>query len=221
MSNVASNPDSITHVLWRGSSVFLLVMDRNRKGKEKIFFFAVHWSHDFMHAQQECCPCEMCTFSTQYSLSISSQPEQYRGFYALSHSLSLQHCVCYWFLSTWQKPRLTWEEGILIEKIPLLDWPVGKFVGTFPRLTVNVGRPSSLWQCQSWASVPEVHKKTDWLGHEEQASKQYSSVVFVSTSRLLLWVPVLTSFDGRLWCGTVSWNKSFLLQVAFGYSVLS
>ena len=39
MSNVASNPDSITHVLWRGSSVFLLVMDRNRKGKEKIFFF--------------------------------------------------------------------------------------------------------------------------------------------------------------------------------------
>lgn len=133
------------------------------------------------------------------------------------------HCnpqsLCYWFLSTWHKPKLIWEE-ILIEKIPLLDRPVGKFVGPFPWLTVNVGRPSSLWQSQSWAGVSGVHKKTKWLGCEEQASKQYSSVACS-----YLQAPALSSWLDFLWWCTMIWNYKLKQTLSspscLGYSVLS
>lgn len=36
-----------------------------------------------------------------------------------------------WLLSTYHKPRHTWEEGISNEKIPLSDWPVGKMLDIF------------------------------------------------------------------------------------------
>lgn len=53
LSNVASfsHCDSMTHLLWRGSSAFSLVMDGNRKGKGK-FFFPVYSSHGLIHGRQ-------------------------------------------------------------------------------------------------------------------------------------------------------------------------
>lgn len=38
--------------------------------------------------------------------------------------------------------KLTWEEGISIEKEPLSDWSVGKPVGTFSWLVIGVGKLS-------------------------------------------------------------------------------
>lgn len=70
-----------------------------------------------------------------------------------------------------------------------------------------------------WAGGPELHKKAGWAIHEEQSSKQCSSMASasVSASTFLTGVPSLTSFNGGLRWETISLNKCFLPQVAFSH----
>lgn len=72
----------------------------------------------------------------------------------------------------------------------------------------QAGKYMSLWRQYSF-------KSPYWVSHEEQYSKQHSSVVsaLISMSSLLPWVPVLTSLCLRMLPKSVGWKKPFLPQV--------
>lgn len=59
-----------------------------------------------------------------------------------THSKEL-HMLLNFFHPT--QTRLTWEEGSTIEELPSSERPVGKSMGTFARLTVDLGGHSPLW----------------------------------------------------------------------------
>ena len=68
----------------------------------------------------------------------------------------------------------------------LLDWPIGKSVGTFSWSEIDVEGSIPLWVAQLLS--PEVYKKALWVDKEEQASKQHPSMGSAS-------IPDLTSFS--------------------------
>ena len=89
-----------------------------------------------------------------------------------------------------------------------LDWTIAKSVGAFSWLMTGMGGNSP-----QWAGGSVLYKKAGWANHREQASNQHSSMVCVSVpaSRFLLWASSLVT--------TISWNKPFVPQVAFGHDV--
>lgn len=83
--------------------------------------------------------------------------------------LPYDYLLCWTFLSAWQS-RVTWEEGMSIEKRSQIDWPGRK----------PVGNPINSWLvCEGWGCFhtlpggPELSKKEDWVRHRQQ--QNYSS----------------------------------------------
>lgn len=55
--------------------------------------------------------------------------------------------------------RVIWEEGISVEKMSPSDRSVGKSVGVFSRLIINVRGPSPQWVEPPWAGGPRLCEK--------------------------------------------------------------
>ena len=87
----------------------------------------------------------------------------------------------------------------------------------FSQLLINKESPCPWWVVSTWAGVLRLYKRAGWASHEEQASKLHSSMasVLASASRVLLWVPALTSFSNELQCGSVSKISPFLPNLLF------
>jgi hypothetical protein len=125
-------------------------------------------------------------------------------------SLILDHTLCCLFLSTWYKPRCcVWEEGILIKQMPQICGGVFLEEGLTWEVLAHGNR--TLLGRLSW--VVEASMLTS---QEEQAYISASSMASAS-------VPALNSCPDfpSWWSTTVSGNKGFLPQVAFGHGVSS
>lgn len=119
------------------------------------------------------------------------------------------HSGC--ILSTWHKHRLSGKrEHQLREKKVSTRLVYGQGCRTCSPLVVNVGGLSLLCMVPSlgrWSWV------TGWTDHEEQSSKQCSSMdSIISDTSFPRWIPILISFNDGLKSGTLHWDKLLISQ---------
>lgn len=92
--------------------------------------------------------------------------------FTFSNRNSLQICAG-WFLSTWNKPRHTYETGILIEKYVSIRLTVSNYVGHLLDWKLIWKSPIHCAHC--CVVGPQNYKKAEWASPKGQASRQHSS----------------------------------------------
>lgn len=107
-------------------------------------------------------------------------------------------------------------EGTSPKKMPVPRLAYRQARGAFSWLMIDVRGPAHCGQCYLWAVGSGCYKKAGWASHEEQGSKQHSSVHGLGLSS----VSFLASLDDRL--QVVRQYKPFSqVAMVFGHSNLN
>ena len=100
-----------------------------------------------------------------------------------------QNAVCQIVLCQLDIVKVIREAGTSVKKMPLEAWAFGKAVRHFLNQWLMGEDPVHCPWCHPWTDGPELCKKAGWASHQEQSSKQHSSMISAS---------VLTAFDDGL-----------------------
>lgn len=118
--------------------------------------------------------------------------------------------------------RVVLEDGTSIEKMGLLDWLVDNLWYIF--LITNGHRRAQLMVDGTTLGIvvlDAIRKQPEQVIGSQPVGSTFPWPLpkFLPPSFYLSWVTILTSLSDREQCGTLSWNKPFPHQVAFGHDV--